>query len=109
MIGALSDAFSPLAPFAPIIFSISFLIFIYYFFLKVRPALKLKSHEEVFGTKEAQLAGFSAISATVMLFFMLLSNTYAEEGGALAANFEGVKEFQVKVLELLMKLMKSKM
>ena len=98
LIGALSDAFSPLAPFAPIIFSISFLLFIYYFFLKVRPALKLKSHEEVFGTKEAQLAGFSAISATVMLFFMLLSNTYAEEGGALAANFEGVKEFQVKVL-----------
>ena len=98
LIGALSDAFSPLAPFAPVIFGLSLLIFLYYFFLKVRPALKNSEPEEVFGSKDAQVAGFSAISAVVMLFFMVVSNAYAEEGGALAANFDGVKDFQQKVL-----------
>tara|TARA_B100001121_G_C18668921_1_gene612745 strand:+ start:327 stop:1457 length:1131 start_codon:yes stop_codon:yes gene_type:complete len=98
LIGALSDAFSPLAPFAPIIFGLSLLIFLYYFFLRVRPALKNSEPEEVFGSKDAQVAGFSAISAVVMLFFMVVSNAYADEGGALAANFEGVKDFQQKVL-----------
>jgi len=98
MIGALSDAFSPLAPFAPVIFGLSLLIFLYYFFLRVRPALKNSEPEEVFGSKDAQVAGFSAISAVVMLFFMVVSNAYAEEGGALAANFDGVKDFQQKVL-----------
>ena len=98
LIGALSDAFSPLAPFAPVIFGLSLLIFLYYFFLRVRPALKNSEPEEVFGSKDAQVAGFSAISAVVMLFFMVVSNAYAEEGGALAANFEGVKDFQQKVL-----------
>ena len=99
LIGALSDAFSPLAPFAPIIFGLSLLIFLYYFFLRVRPALKNSEPEEVFGSKDAQVAGFSAISAVVMLFFMVVSNAYADEGGALAANFEGVKDFQQKVFE----------
>lgn len=98
LIGALSDAFSPLAPFAPVIFGLSLLIFLYYFFLRVRPALKNSEPEEVFGSKDAQVAGFSAISAVVMLFFMVVSNAYAEEGGALAANFDGVKDFQQKVL-----------
>ena len=98
LIGALSDAFSPLAPFAPVIFGLSLLIFLYYFFLRVRPALKNSEPEEVFGSKDAQVAGFSAISAVVMLFFMVVSNAYADEGGALAANFEGVKDFQQKVL-----------
>ena len=98
LIGALSDAFSPLAPFAPVIFGLSLLIFLYYFFLRVRPALKNSEPEEVFGSKDAQVAGFSAISAMVMLFFMVVSNAYAEEGGALAANFDGVKDFQQKVL-----------
>ena len=98
LIGALSDAFSPLAPFAPIIFGISLLIFLFFFFAKVRPELKLKENEEVYSGKNAQIAGFSLISTIVMLFFMGVSASYADEGGALAANFEGVKNFQERVL-----------
>ena len=98
LIGALSDAFSPLAPFAPIIFGISLLIFLFFFFAKVRPELKLKKNEEVYSGKNAQIAGFSLISTIVMLFFMGVSASYADEGGALAANFEGVKNFQERVL-----------
>ena len=80
LIGALADAFSPLAPFAPIIFIISLLTFIYFFFFKVKPDLKNSKPEEVYGTKNAQIAGFSAISAVVMVFFMALTNAYADEG-----------------------------
>jgi len=98
LIGGLADAFSPLAPFAPILFIISLLTFIYFFFFKLRPAMKNSKPEEVYGTKNAQIAGFSAISAVVMVFFMALTNAYADEGGALAANIDGVKNFQQKVL-----------
>ncbi len=98
LIGALSDAFSPLAPFAPIIFGISLLIFLFFFFAKVRPELKIKKHEEVYSGKNARIAGFSLISSIVMIFFMGITATHADEGGALAANFEGVKNFQERVL-----------
>tara|TARA_Y100001980_G_C14552836_1_gene337459 strand:+ start:2964 stop:4094 length:1131 start_codon:yes stop_codon:yes gene_type:complete len=104
LIGALSDAFSPLAPFAPIIFVISLLIFIYFFFFRLRPALKTSDPEEVFGSKNAQIAGFSAITAFVMTFFIGLTNVYADEGGALAANFDGIKNFQQNVLGTLDKI-----
>ena len=98
LIGFFADAFSPLAPFAPIIFGVSLLLFLYFFFIRVRPALKNNLPEDVFGSSDAQVAGFSAISALVMMFFMVITNAYADEGGALAANFEGVKNFQERVL-----------
>jgi TolB-like protein len=98
LIGFFADAFSPLAPFAPIILGVSLLLFLYFFFMKVRPELKIQAPEEVYESKNAQIAGFSAISSAVMLIFMVVTNTYADEGGVLAANFEGVKNFQERVL-----------
>ena len=98
LIGALSDAFSPLAPFAPIIFGLSLLIFLFFFLGKVRPELKVKNAEEVYSGKNAQIAGFSLITSVVMFFFMGITSTYSDEGGALAANIDGVKNFQERVL-----------
>ena len=97
-LGTLSDIFGPLAPFSVVLFGLSLLTFVYFFFMKVRPALKIQAPEEVYGSKNAQIAGFSAISSAVMLIFMVVTNTYADEGGVLAANFEGVKNFQERVL-----------
>ena len=97
-LGTLSDIFGPLAPFSVVLFGLSLLTFVYFFFMKVRPALKIQAPEDVYGSKNAQIAGFSAISSAVMLIFMVVTNTYADEGGVLAANFEGVKNFQERVL-----------
>ena len=101
LIGALSDVFSPLAPFAPIILSVSLLAFLFFFFSKVRPELKVKNPEEVYSGKNAQIAGFSLITTIVMIFFMGITSTYSDEGGALAANIEGVKNFQERILDTL--------
>ena len=97
LIGTLADVFSPLAPFAPIILVISLITFFYMYFLKVRPALSSESSEIVFSGMPAQVAGFSLISAVVMLLFWGISSNFSEEGGVVAANFDGVKSFQESI------------
>jgi len=96
-LGTLADIFSPLAPFAPIIFVVSLVLFFYFFFLKVRPALKTDSSEIVYSGKPAQMAGFSLITSVIMLLFWGISAQYPEEG-VIAGNFDTVKQFQSKIL-----------
>lgn len=96
-LGTLADIFSPLAPFAPILFGTSLVLFFYLFFLKVRPALKTESSEIVYSGKPAQMAGFSLVSSVIMLLFWGISAQYPEEG-IIAGNFDGVKHFQERVL-----------
>jgi TolB-like protein len=96
-LGTLADIFSPLAPFAPILFGVSLLLFFYFFFLKVRPALKTDSSEIVYSGKPAQIAGFSLVSSVIMLLFWGISAQYPDEG-VIAGNFDGVKNFQNQIL-----------
>jgi TolB-like protein len=102
-LGTLADIFSPLAPFAPILFGISLVLFFYLFFLKVRPALKTESSEIVYSGMPAQMAGFSLVSSVIMLLFWGISAQYPEEG-IIAGNFDGVKHFQQRVLGTLDKI-----
>jgi|TARA_B100001971_G_scaffold71090_1_gene65570 TolB-like protein len=97
VIGTLADIFSPLAPFAPILFSVSLVLFFYLFFLKVRPALKTEASEIVYSGKPAKIASYSLVSSVIFLLFWGISAQYPNEG-VIAANFDGVKHFQERVL-----------
>ena len=77
-LGTLADIFSPLAPFAPIIFVVSLVLFFYFFFLKVRPALKTDSSEIVYSGKPAQMAGFSLITSVIIISIYDKFNTVSK-------------------------------
>ena len=96
-LGTLSDIFSPLAPFAPIILGLSFISFLYFYFRRVRPALKSDDKHLVYSDKPAQIAGFCLITSIIMLIFWGITSQYPDEG-AIAGNFDGVKQLQNQIL-----------
>ena len=99
-LATLCDIFSPLAPFAPILFIISIMAFFYLYFFKVRPQLKNNQiiNSDIYSEKPAQLAGFSLITAIIMALFWMISSQYPNEG-FMAGNFESVKNFQEQMLD----------
>ena len=101
-LGVLTDIFSPLAPIAPILLFVFIFIFFYFYFLKVRPKLKSQdiSNNEVYSSRNAQVAGFSVVSVIILSFFWIISAQYPNEG-ILAGNFDGIKNFQSNLLETL--------
>ena len=103
VLATLADIFSPLAPFAPIILCISIVVFLYFYFFRIRPSVKEDlDWDDLESNKNVQIASFSFITAVIMLVFIGISAAYAEEegyeGGVLAANFDGIKNFQENVL-----------
>ncbi len=98
LVGLLSDMFSIFAPFALIIFCASLVSLISIYIIKIRPALKTMAPEDVFNERYSHIASFSLVSTLVMAFFMVVTSINADEGGALAANFEGVRNFQQEIL-----------
>jgi TolB-like protein len=102
-LATMADIFSPLAPFAPIILFLSIGVFIYFYFFRIRPSIKegldWKSLES---NRNMQVASFSLITAVIMLLFTGITMTYSDEegyeGGILAANFEGINNFQENIL-----------
>jgi TolB-like protein len=102
-LATLADIFSPLAPFAPIILIISIVMFVYFYFFRIRPSIKEDlDWNDIESNKNVQIASFSFITAVIMSIFIGISTVYAEEegyeGGVLAANFDGIKNFQENVL-----------
>ncbi len=102
-LATMADIFSPLAPFAPIILFLSIGVFIYFYFFRIRPSIKEGlDWKNLESNRDMQVASFSLITAVIMLLFTGITMAYSDEegyeGGILAANFEGINNFQENIL-----------